>query len=262
MPYCRVKGSERFGLLHGNRYLPRMRSPLENGDWLVLDEVVSTQTELAQRVAAGGNYPAAILALHQTGGRGRFDRKWLSAAGDSLTMSLAFPAYADHPKPWLVSMAAALAAASAIHAKVQWPNDLVLSGKKVGGILSEIVAEPSGRKIPVIGIGINLNQTEFPKEIADRAISLAQQRPGGNFEARRIADQILDRLASLPEPESWDALRPVWMLFDATPSKSYLTSTGEKGTALGIGPEGELILSVDGETQTVVAADALFGSGS
>ena len=174
-------------------------------------------------------------------------------------MSIAVPDAANHPQPWLVAMAVACAAAAAVHARVQWPNDLVLGGRKVGGILTEIRADHAGNRVPVIGIGLNLNQTAFPDEIADRATSLHLNQRGGPFEPEAVAHQILDRIGLLPNVQAWSDLRSMWMLLDVTPGKRYTLPTGEVAIAIGIGSSGELICSVEGETQVVLAADALFG---
>jgi BirA family biotin operon repressor/biotin-[acetyl-CoA-carboxylase] ligase len=238
-----------------------MKCPLQDGPWLELPEVDSTQRVAARRLRGEeiGPVPGVVLAAHQTEGRGRFERNWHTSPGDSLAMSLVFQAYAGHPKPWLIGMAVACAAAAAVHCRLQWPNDLVLAGMKAGGILSELIVDGTGRKVPVVGVGINLNMTAFPEELRDTAISLAMFRPG-LYDARTIAEAIVDRVASLPEPDDWSALRPVWSLFDMTPGKRYQLSGGQTALGVGIGPEGELICSVDGETHTVHAADAIFGA--
>ena len=234
-----------------------MRSPLADGPWVELAETPSTQAVAAEGVSAGEG-PGAVLALHQTAGRGRFDRVWLSEPGASLNLSLAMRGYADHPEPWLVGMALAIAAAGSLHCRLRWPNDLVLDGKKLGGILTDIVQDPQGRRIPVVGIGINLNQRAFPDEIADRAISLAQHREG-TYEPFAIAQSILARLEDMPEPTHWRALETAWALFDDTPGKRYLLPDGREAVGLGVGPHGELLCAVDGESLTVMAGDALFG---
>jgi BirA family transcriptional regulator, biotin operon repressor / biotin---[acetyl-CoA-carboxylase] ligase len=74
-----------------------------------------------------------------------------------------------------------------------------------------------------------------------------------------MLNRLLDRLRSMPEPESWQAIEPVWKLFDATPGKLYKLPTGEESVAMGVGPSGELLCAVEGESTTVMAADALFG---
>lgn len=237
-----------------------MKSPLESGPWLELAEVESTQAAAIGllRDPGAAEVPGVVFARQQTKGKGRFGRTWLSEEGDSLTMSLVYGAYADHPKPWLIGMAAGIAAAGALHSMLRWPNDLIIEGRKLGGILTELITDSSGRKVPVVGIGVNLGQTAFPPEIAGIATSLALHRKGP-FDPVAIAQKILERLADLPEPDSWHALAPVWELFDDTPGKLYRLPDGTAATALSVGPEGELLCSVEGESVTVMAAEALFG---
>jgi BirA family transcriptional regulator, biotin operon repressor / biotin---[acetyl-CoA-carboxylase] ligase len=235
-----------------------VKSPLHEGAWLELEEVGSTQTAAAELLARGD--PVGVVFAHsQTLGKGRFGRTWHSQPGDSLTMSLVFRGYADHPAPQFIGMAVACAAAAAVKCELQWPNDLVFGSKKVGGILTEILPDEGGRRVPVVGIGINLNQSSFPVEIADRAVSIAQHR-GGSYEAGAIAKSILDRLPLMPEADSWDTIQPVWTLFDHTPGKSYLLADGVKGVALGVGPDGSLMCMAEGQIRSVLAAEAIFGT--
>jgi BirA family transcriptional regulator, biotin operon repressor / biotin---[acetyl-CoA-carboxylase] ligase len=233
-----------------------MKSPLLRG-MVELEEVDSTQA-LAAELLARGEAPGVVLARHQTAGKGRFDRAWYSSAGESLTMSLVFLDYPEHPKPWLLGMSLAVAAAGVLHSRLRWPNDLVIQGKKVGGVLTELKPDMKGAMVPVVGLGINLNQTEFPLEVREVATSLALEREG-NWQPREVALEILARLESLPEPSSWHDLQPIWRLFDDTPGKRYRLQSGEEAVALGIGPEGELLCAVEGESRTVMAADAILG---
>lgn len=236
-----------------------MKSPLDGGrSWEVLDSVKSTQNVAAQRLREGADV-GVVFAHDQTAGRGRFDRIWLSHPGDSLTFSLIFHEYADHPRPYLIGMSVAAAVAGVVHCQLRWPNDLIEGERKLGGILTELLPDANGRRVPVVGVGLNLNQVEFPPEIADRATSLRLVRPG-EYDPRAIGEAILRRLALLPEPERWADLWPVWELFDATPGKAYRLPSGEDAIALGIGSDGQLMASVEGESQAVMAAEALFGT--
>jgi len=238
-----------------------MKSPTINGEgWLEIEETASTQNVAAQILRDGTSH-GVVYAHQQVGGRGRFDRVWLSQKGDSLTFSLIFRAYADHPKPYLVGMSAALAAAGVLHCQLRWPNDLTFGELKLGGILTELIPDLAGRLVPVVGIGINLNQTSFPPEIAEIATSMAMSR-GGTYDPEMIAHKIVQRLASLPEPTSWSVIQPIWNLFDHTPGKKYRLASGETAVALGIGSDGQLMCSVDGESQAILAAEALFGTSS
>ncbi len=233
-----------------------MRSPLEDGHWHELKEVASTQDLAAQAVREGKG--GIFFARDQSVGRGRFGREWISGPGESLTFSMTFGAYADHPRAYLIGMSVAIAAAAVVRCELAWPNDLVAEGKKLGGILTELVKDNQGRTIAIVGVGINLNQQQFPQAIRDRATSLALYG-GGAYAPLEIGHQIIDCLATLPEPNTWSDLRPVWELFDSTPGKEYKLPSGETAIAVAIGPEGELMCSVNGETMTVMAAEAIFG---
>lgn len=224
----------------------------------ILTEIDSTQSEIDRRLQEGTELPLALAARSQTTGRGRFSRDWLSPPEASLSLSIPFPDHTEHPKPWLLGMAVAVAGATAIHCRLQWPNDLMIGPLKAGGVLTELLPDKSGKTIPVVGIGINLSQPEFPNSIAHRATSLRLARgraPG--FE--EVAEAILRNLAALPPVADWSDLATIWMNLDETPGKIYRLPTGEEATALGIGPRGELICAVEGETVSVMAAEAVFG---
>jgi BirA family transcriptional regulator, biotin operon repressor / biotin---[acetyl-CoA-carboxylase] ligase len=225
---------------------------LPSGEWRVVDEVDSTQ-RLATELLRSGADVGVVLALHQTAGRGRFGRAWHSTPRESLTFSLIFREYRDHPRPYLIGMSAALAAAGTGHCQVRWPNDLAVGERKIGGILTEMIDG-----VPIVGIGLNLNQTSFPPELSDVAVSLAMEH-GARYDPERVATEIVERMRLLPEPDQWSDLAPIWHLFDRTPGKRYRNSAGEEGVALGVGSDGQLILSVDGESTSVPAAEAIFG---
>lgn len=236
-----------------------MKSPLDGGAlWKELDEVTSTQTvaieSLSHPVKIG-----VVFAHHQTEGKGRFDRKWHSDRGDSLTASLIFHEYPDHPRAHLIGMAVAIAVAGAVHTQLQWPNDIVLRDRKVGGILTEFVKTPEGHRVAVVGLGINLNQVAFPDEIAHRATSLKAES-ARVLEPRQVLQSVIDRLALLPEPNSWADLALAWSLFDRTRGKKYQMYDGTQALALGVGPDGQLMCSIEGESHQVLAADAIFGT--
>ncbi|MFZ4508678.1 MAG: biotin--[acetyl-CoA-carboxylase] ligase [Fimbriimonas sp.] len=236
-----------------------MKSPLDFGAVLIDIGVVETTQKYAIDQLHAGKRVGVVYAENQTHGRGRFNRHWVSEEGQSLTASLIFHAYPNHPAPYLIGMALAIAAAGAIHAQLQWPNDLVIRGKKVGGILTEWIPTFMGERVAVVGIGINLNQTEFPEEIRERATSL-HLAYGHAYEGRKVLQKIIERLALVPEPTSWSALAPAWQIFDQTKGKKYKLPDGQIALGLGIGSEGQLMASIDGESHSVLAADAIFGA--
>ncbi|MFN7172856.1 MAG: biotin--[acetyl-CoA-carboxylase] ligase [Fimbriimonadaceae bacterium] len=237
-----------------------MKSPLGEAPLKVVETVDSTQ-EIARELLAKKKQYGGVLAYHQTAGKGRLGRTWHSEAGASLTASLIFRDYPDLKKPWLLGMLTAVACASACVCRLQWPNDLVLQGKKVGGVLVEIVDGGGLERVPIIGIGINLrNLSNLPEELTEAA-SL-EELTGATWQPEELLQDICERMEYLPEPYEWAEVRTAWQLFDGTRGKQFQTDDGETGTAVGLGPNGELLLNVNGESRLVHAAFAWFNRDS
>lgn len=228
-----------------------------HAELLELDETESTQ-DIAGECLGRGQSVGAVWTHFQTDGRGRFGRSWISPRDSSLTVSFICSAYADHQQPYLVGMAIAIAAAEAIDAELRWPNDLSIDGKKVAGILTELMSDPQGRKVPVVGLGMNLNQTEFPEEIQGTATSVSLAK-GGFYNPREVLHDVLEAIERVPEPTSWSALMPRWSVRDKTPGKIYKMLDGNLAEAITVGPDGELIALQNGLPTTILAADAIFG---
>lgn len=225
--------------------------------WIELDEVESTQSELAARVREGET-DLIVWSAHQTGGRGRFGRPWVSTRGESLTMSIAFGHYIGHPRPWLLGMACACALAELFDAQIQWPNDVSLNGRKLGGILTDLSHDAKGSAVPCVGIGVNLNQQSFPDELAGRATSLVAEGRKV-LDARACARDLVEQISGLPDPLEWSDLAPYWLPRDATPGKPYRLPNGDVGRAISVAPGGELDCEVNGERRLILAADSIFG---
>lgn len=208
----------------------------------------STQAE-AKKSLAGIHW-----TTNQTAGRGRFDRHWYSEPGRSLAASIALPEYRGFANSYLVAMWITLALAVEFDLRVQWPNDLVLNGKKVCGVLTEIVDG-----IPVIGFGLNIGRMAFPPEIAQRASSFFNEgREVGT--PVDVLERIVLMLSELgPVPESWSAMAEKWSAFDETKGKMFRLQDGRLGVADGISELGELIWNEHGHIEMVTCADALWG---
>ncbi len=157
---------------------------------LVFEETASTNDVASKLGRDGHRGGVAIFAERQTAGRGRFGRRWDSADHAGLWFSLLLrPAWPLARWPRLtiwagVSTAAAIESFAGVPARIKWPNDVLLAGHKVAGILIESAVDASGAPFAVAGIGVNVNQTEFPPEIAGRAASI-----------RQVAGRIMDRPA-------------------------------------------------------------------
>lgn len=138
----------------------------------------STNTLAMREAEQGQEGNSVYLADEQTAGRGRGDHEWHSAAGSGLYVSILLrPTIAPADILWL-SLAAGLAVQAALRdvtslvPDIRWPNDLLLSGRKLGGILTELNAEVTRVRHAVIGIGINVHQLSFPPGLATLATSL------------------------------------------------------------------------------------------
>ena len=141
-------------------------------------KVDSTNTVAMRLGEEGEAHGAVVLAEEQTAGRGRAGRAWISekSSGIHCTVLLRPPIPPAHaPMLTLVAgLAARDAAAEELDAlpDIRWPNDLLVNGRKFSGVLTEMHAEPDHMHWAVIGIGINVNQTKMPAELAEIATSL------------------------------------------------------------------------------------------
>jgi len=155
--------------------------------------------QLGREGAAGG---VVVLAEQQTAGRGRFGRKWESPAGQGIWMSLLLRPTLPLMHWARLTTWAAVAVAKAIEtvarcpARIKWPNDIEVCGRKAAGLLAEIGVDRDGREFAVLGIGIDVNQqlAEFPPELRDRAISL-REATGRAIDRAELAAMLLQELA-------------------------------------------------------------------
>lgn len=180
------------------------------------DAIGSTNSEALEWAAGGAPEGAMVVADHQTGGRGRWGRSWFSAPGKLLQFSLILrPDLEPHQHGVLtaglgVACARAVGAMTGLRALVKWPNDVVIEGRKVAGMLVESQMIGDRIAVAVCGIGINVHLTEddIPEELRERASSLAIES-SGNVPARaellaRVLNEIESRYDGLsgrdPEP--------------------------------------------------------------
>ena len=149
---------------------------------LWFDSIESTNTHLKHLARAGAPEGTVVIADHQTGGRGRLGRTFSSPAGLGIYMSVILRPDCLPEELMHLTCATGVYAVKAIEKatdkrpQIKWANDLVLGNRKLGGILTEISADPITRKVEwaIIGIGINCSQQaeDFPEEIRDIACSL------------------------------------------------------------------------------------------
>ncbi len=156
----------------------------------VFRKAVTTSTNIDAR---GGVHGDVFAADRQTAGRGRLDHKWHSAEGENLTFSVVLSCGGKPPEeiatlPLVAGLAIVKALSPIVALSVKWPNDVLFDGRKVAGIL----CERHGDTV-IAGVGLNVNQTRFPPEIASKAASLATIC-GRRFDREEIMMSLVDSI--------------------------------------------------------------------
>jgi BirA family transcriptional regulator, biotin operon repressor / biotin---[acetyl-CoA-carboxylase] ligase len=233
----------------------------------------STNTRLLAAAADGSPEGTVFVADEQTAGRGRGGHNWHSAPGDGLYLSvLVKPSLRLREALWL-SLATGLAARAAIHTAacidvdLRWPNDLLFSNQKLGGILVETSAG-SGADAPlhyaVIGIGINLNHESFPNELYPLATSLRlitghrQNRQSLLITLLRALDSELTQLEDANATNAAEPKETVLERFTKASGwvfgrrVSVPEQGGYTGTTAGLDSRGFLLVDADDGSQRTV----------
>ena len=183
----------------------------------VLPETASTNTYLKCEAEKGAPEGSVVIALSQSGGRGRRGRSFFSAVG-GLYMSVLLRPTLPPDKATLITAATAVAVARAIESltglspKVKWVNDVLLSGKKLAGILTEAALTLSGEGLSyaVVGIGINVARVDLPPELSEIATSLGAHLdtpPTLSELAAACLTELKKVLSDVTSPDLMDAYR-------------------------------------------------------
>lgn len=156
-------------------------------------------TEAARWAAEGAPHGALVSAEAQHRGRGRHGRRWQSAPGESLLLTLVLRPDLEARRLGLVPLAAGLAVAEAldafgVRAALKWPNDVRVGGRKLAGVLAES-SKPRGEALVLLGIGVNVAQTSFPDDLEDAATSI-RLVTGRPVAADSVLDSVLERLSA------------------------------------------------------------------
>lgn len=168
---------------------------MTDGSWNIHHRAVTGSTN---QDALNGEPGDVFTADLQTAGRGRLDHRWLSPPGENLIMSAVIGVDGLSPEevatlPLVVGLAAAKAVAALLGdggaVRLKWPNDVLVCGRKICGIL----CERSGGRV-IAGIGLNANQVQFPSELEGRATSLAAETGSNRIDLADLRDNLLQRL--------------------------------------------------------------------
>lgn len=232
------------------------------------ESLTSTNTEAATRAAQGATQGLCIVAREQTRGRGRLQRTWVSPAGAGLYFSLLLRPRVDAGVWSLLPLMAALAVADTLDeafelkVDVKWPNDILVHGRKLCGILVETIETNLGRAV-ILGIGINLTTAAFPPDL-DRIATSLQEATGVSPDADALLQSLLGTLSN--RYELWqtaggaDAIRDEWQKHSSyAQGKRVRVVNGSEiveGTTRGLESDGALRVETDaGEIKVMRAGD-------
>ena len=228
------------------------------------DTISSTMDAAKQAIQDGAGEGTVVVADHQTAGRGRLDREWLSSPGGSILISIIlYPELEMLPR---LTMAACLAVARSIEAvtglqpAIKWPNDVLLEGRKVSGILSESDISGEAVNYAIVGIALNVNlDIEQIPEISDIATSLKQVL-GREVSRHQLLVSLLREFEGLYlKLRNGEPIQREWLQRLETLGKNVSVRCGDDvqdGYAESVDEEGNLIIRrPDGNLITFAAGD-------
>lgn len=235
------------------------------------EETDSTNTrakEAGEKAGEQGEHGTLFVAERQTAGKGRRGRGWESSAGTSIYMTLLLrPDILPVKAPRLtllmaVAVAEGIRKCTGLSCGIKWPNDVVIHGKKVCGILTEMSAEIDYINYVVIGVGINVNQEGFPKELQDKAVSL-KQALGRSIRRSELIAAVMEEFEACYETflktEDLSGLRQRYnrLLVNRDRKVKVLEPGNEyEAHAVGINDMGELLVRTkDGQERAVYAGE-------
>ncbi len=230
----------------------------------------STNDVAAHLAERGAEEGTTVVAEHQTAGRGRHGRTWFSPPGAGLYVSVVLrpvgPLARRNPAVLLtlasgVAVAEAVRAVTGLPAKIKWPNDVVINGRKLAGILAESAAHGGTLQHVVLGFGVNLQAAVCPPELASRLTSIQAETSRPADRAGTLAEilaAIAERYADL-RAGRFDAILGAWRrLAWALPAALVeWDSPGGvvRGRAEDIDEHGALLVRVDGRIERIVSGE-------
>ncbi len=231
------------------------------------DQLDSTNAKAFELAHEGGFHGEVIIAETQTAGRGRRGRAWVSPPGKSLAMSLILrPELPPSRAPELTLVAAVALAEtlsdSGVDAKIKWPNDVLVNGRKAAGILTELSADVERVHFVILGIGVNLNvpRGDFPPELGEIATSVLAEKQAPVHRALFTAALLgkLERWLEQWADQGFAPVREAWKAASSTLGQEVLVRAEGRelrGVAEDIDEAGALVLNVAGRRERVLSGD-------
>lgn len=246
-------------LLHGDDLLARLGAGHRLGrDIRVFRQTTSTSDVVEKLARDGVAEGVVVFAEAQTAGRGRLGRPWVSPAGKGLWFSVLLRPALRPPEATRLTIAAAVAVARGVRTQtglapeVKWPNDLLLHGRKFGGILTELSGEQDRIRHVVLGIGLDVNLTaaDLPRELRHQATSLrlALGRPAPRAELAVAVLRELDAAYERVTGAGFEALADEWESLCTTIGRPIEVALGPRrirGRAEALDGDGALLVRTE-----------------
>jgi BirA family transcriptional regulator, biotin operon repressor / biotin---[acetyl-CoA-carboxylase] ligase len=230
-------------------------------------DLVSTNDVVAERALAGAADGFWVMADVQTAGRGRRGRVWQSPPGNLYCSTLVRHRDSDPPLQQL-SFVAAVALQETLseysaHIQLKWPNDLLIQGRKLSGILLEGGGTPASGQWVVIGVGVNVKH--FPDDVERPATSLAKQLTGPPPESADVLSRLavnFDTWCDVWRQQGFAPVRSRWLQFATGIGQTIEVRLGQEsltGMFTGLDADGALLLQLDSGHVRAVHAGEVYG---
>jgi BirA family biotin operon repressor/biotin-[acetyl-CoA-carboxylase] ligase len=246
----------------------QLETKLIGSEILVFEETASTNDVVEHLAKSGAREGLVVFAESQTRGRGRRGRTWISPRAKGLWFSVLLRPALPPTAASRITVAAGVAVARAIRetcgvdARIKWPNDVTVNGRKLAGILTELRAEADEILLAILGIGIDVNcgQEDFPKELAGVATSL-ELETGSAQDRVALAAQVLTDVdecygAALTD---FEAVADEWAKLCTTLGRHIVVTMGQRrieGFAQALDSDGALLLRRDsGQMERILGGD-------
>ncbi|NMI07076.1 biotin--[acetyl-CoA-carboxylase] ligase [Paenibacillus sp. SZ31] len=241
---------------------------------ILLTSTLSTQGDVLKLAEQGQAEGAVVIAEEQTGGRGRFGRKWFSPPGKGIWMSVLLrPDLPLQHTPQLtllagVAVCRAVRACTGADAGIKWPNDLLIDGRKVCGILLESTVEDHEVRYCIAGIGVDVNfdSEDYPEDLTTIATSLKMEtgKPVDRTQLTAAILTELEQLYFLYQKEGFGVISALWEALSVSMNREITVTNPHgviEGNAIGLDPSGALIVEKrDGERALVISGEISWKS--
>jgi BirA family transcriptional regulator, biotin operon repressor / biotin---[acetyl-CoA-carboxylase] ligase len=248
----------------------RLKTGVIGSEILVFEQTSSTNDVIAHMAASQREEGLVVFAESQTKGRGRHGRAWASPRGKGLWFSILLrPKLKPAAAPRItvaasVAVARAVQKASGLDARIKWPNDVTVNGRKVAGILTELSAEKDEILSAILGIGIDVNcrEEDFPAGVSRIATSL-ELEAGRAFDRVALAADVLRALDDCyaAAQVDFDSIVAEWARLCTTLGRQLVVTIGARqmeGQAQALDGDGALLLRKDnGQVERILGADVV-----